>query len=325
VPAFIVQRGGDAADPLSMAILAIFIALVIEQLRPLQVQAMVSSPLGRLSAWVLAKAGNRAAQRGRLPWWVVVLATTLGTALAHSFLWDVHPTLAFAFNVATLYWAIGFSGDHQRFADINLALRMGELDHARRLLGEWRGADSTGADESEVARLAIEQALVSSHRNVFAVIFWFVVLPGPSGAVLYRVARFLREDWARQADSGFGERASFARRAFELIDWLPVRLTAASLSVVGDFEDALYCWRTQSMNWPDKSSAILIAAGGGALGVKLGMPIHQSGEIVERPEMGLGEETSADHMRGVVRLIWRALVVCLLVLILLTLAGVAGS
>jgi hypothetical protein len=30
-------------------------------------------------------------------------------------------------------------------------------------------------------------------------------------------------------------------------------------------------------------------------------------------------------MRGVVRLIWRALVVCLLVLILLALAGVAGG
>lgn len=308
-----------------MAILAVFIALVIEQLRPLQAQAMVYSPLGRLSSWVFARVGNRAAQRGRLSWWLIVVSTTLGSAFAYSFLWDLHPVFAFAFNVAVLYWAIGFSGDHYRFADINLALRMGELDRARKLLGEWRGADSTGADESEVARLAIEQALVSSHRNVFAVIFWFVVLPGPSGAVLYRVARFLREDWAREADSGFGERASFARRAFELIDWVPVRLTAASLSVVGNFEDALYCWRTQSMQWPDRSSAILIAAGGGAMGVKLGMPIHQAGEIVDRPPMGLGEETSADHMRGVVRLIWRALVVCLLVLILLTLAGVAGG
>lgn len=306
-----------------MTLFSIFIALVIEQLRPLRAQSMVETPLQKASGWVLARVGGVAAG-GRLAWWAMMIAVTLGSAFAFFFLWEAHPLLAFAFNVAMLYVAMGFVHENQAFADIHLALRMGELSRARALLGEWRGGNHDQAGESEVARLAIEQALLASHRNVFAIVFWFVILPGPSGVVMYRLARFLAEDWGRRTEADFAAAGTFARRAFELIDWLPARLTAASFSVVGNFEDALYCWRTQSALWPDGASAIILASGGGALGVKLGMPIRESGEVVDRPEMGLGDEAKAAHMRGAVRLIWRALVVCLLLLGLLSIAGWSG-
>jgi adenosylcobinamide-phosphate synthase len=307
-----------------MTLFSILIALVIEQLRPLRVQSMVVAPLRKAAGWVLARFGGAAAG-GRLAWWAMMLAGTLGSAFVFFFLWDAHPLLAFAFNVATLYLAMGFVHENQAFADIHLALRMGELVRARQLLGEWRGGNHDQAGESEVARLAIEQALLAAHRNVFAIVFWFVILPGPSGVVMYRLARFLAEDWSQRTEAEFAASSAFARRAFDFVDWLPVRLTAASFSVVGNFEDALYCWRTQSALWPDRASAILLASGGGALGVKLGMPIHESGEVVDRPEMGLGDEAKAVHMRGAVRLIWRALVVCLLLLGLLSIAGWSGS
>lgn len=180
------------------------------------------------------------------------------------------------------------------------------------------------ASSSEVARLSIEQALVGAHRNVFGVIFWFIVLPGPSGAVLYRLARFFDEEWGRRRDVEFGEFGRFAREAFEIIDWVPARLTAASFSVVGDFEDAVFCWRTQSMLWGERASGILIAAGAGALGVRLGMPVHESGEIIERAEMGVGDEADAEFMQSTVGLVWRALVLWLLMLALLAIATWVG-
>jgi adenosylcobinamide-phosphate synthase len=285
---------------------------------------MVVAPLQKAAGWMLARFGGAAAG-GRLAWWAMMIAATLGSAFAFFFLWDAHPLLAFAFNVAMLYLAMGFVHENQAFADIHLALRMGELARARALLGEWRGGHHDEASESEVARLAIEQALLAAHRNVFAIVFWFVILPGPSGVVMYRLARFLAEDWSQRTEAEFAASSAFARRAFDVVDWLPVRLTAASFSVVGNFEDALYCWRTQSALWPDRASAIILASGGGALGVKLGMPIHESGEIVDRPEMGLGDEARAAHMRAAVRLIWRALVVCLLLLGLLLIAGWSGG
>jgi adenosylcobinamide-phosphate synthase len=69
----------------------------------------------------------------------------------------------------------------------------------------------------------------------------------------------------------------------------------------------------------------LLASGGGALGVRLGMPIHESGEVVERPEMGVGDEADADFMQSTIGLIWRTLVLVMLLLALMGIAGWVGN
>ncbi|THF66487.1 CobD/CbiB family protein [Pseudothauera nasutitermitis] len=308
-----------------MTLFSLIVALLIEQVRPLPVQQFVLDPLRRLSALLTERFNDGQARNGRVAWWLVVSLGTLATVLVYWLLCEIHPLFAFAFNVGVLYLTMGFRQESHFFTDIHLALRMGELDRARVLLGEWRGGQYQEASSSEVARLAIEQALVSAHRNVFGVVFWFIVLPGPAGAVLYRLARHFAEEWGERRDAEFGEFGSFARRAFEVIDFVPVRLTAASFSVVGDFEDAVFCWRTQAMLWADKASGILLASGGGAMGVRLGMPVHRSGEVLERPEMGIGEEADADYMQSTVGLVWRALLLCLLLLALVGIAGWVGG
>ncbi|GAB1426256.1 CobD/CbiB family protein [Thauera terpenica] len=322
---FFLARGArgpfNVCPDFRMTLFSLIFALLAEQLRPLSAHCSLLELLRRLSAVLLSRFSNGPAGMGRLRWVLVVMAAGFVTALASYLLWELQPVLAFAFNVVVLYLSMGFRHESQYFSDIHLALRMGEIERARGLLGEWRGAQYLRATPSEVARLAIEQALVEAHRTVFGVAFWFVILPGPSGAVMYRLARFFADDWGCRPEPRLADAGRFAKRAFQLIDWLPVRLTAASFSVVGDFEDAIYCWRTQAVLWPEKSSAILIASGGGALGVRLGMPIHESGEFLTRPEMGQGDEASADHMQSTVGLIWRALLVCLFLLTLVSLAG----
>jgi len=307
-----------------MTLFSLIVALLLEQVRPLSVRQVVLDPLRRLSAVLVDRFNDGRARNGTVAWWLLVLSFVLGGATIYTLLWFVHPLFAFAFNIGVLYLTMGFRQESHFFTDIHLALRMGEIDRARSLLGEWRGGQYFGASSSEVARLAIEKALVAAHRNVFGVVFWFILLPGPIGALLYRLARFLDEEWGQRRDAEFGEFGRFARQAFAVIDWVPARLTAASFSVVGDFEDAVFCWRTQAMLWGERASGILIAAGAGALGVRLGMPVHESGEIVERPEMGVGEEADADYMQSTVGLVWRALVLCLLMLALLVIAGWVG-
>ncbi|CAI09075.1 putative cobalamin biosynthesis transmembrane protein [Aromatoleum aromaticum EbN1] len=307
-----------------MTLFSLIVALLIEQLRPLPVRQVVLDPLRRFSGVLVDRFNDGRARNGTLAWWLLMLLAVLGGALVFVLLWLIHPALAFAFNIAVLYLTMGFRQESHYFTDIHLALRMDELARARTLLGEWRGGQYSEASSSEVARLAIEKALVAAHRNVFGVVFWFIVMPGPTGAILYRLARFLGEEWGQRRDAEFGEFGRFARKAFAVIDWVPARLTAASFSVVGDFEDALFCWRTQAMLWGERASGILIAAGAGALGVRLGMPVHESGEIVERPEMGVGAEADAEYMQSTVGLVWRALVLCLLMLALVVIAGWVG-
>jgi hypothetical protein len=60
-----------------------------------------------------------------------------------------------------------------------------------------------------------------------------------------------------------------ASSVFATLNWLPVRITAAIFAVVGNFEDAVNCWRTQADDWPDKTTAYLLSSGAGAIGVQL--------------------------------------------------------
>jgi len=94
--------------------------------------------------------------------------------------------------------------------------------------------------------------------------------------------------------------------------------------VVGDFEDAAYCWRTQAAQWPDRDLGIVLAAGAGALGVQLGRPVVEGVEISDRAELGLGDPADVDFMQSAVGLVWRATVVWLLLLFLLGLASLVG-
>lgn len=307
-----------------MTLFSLILAFLLEQFRPLSATGVIASTLRTVADVGARRFNDGTALSGRLAWLALVVPATVAVAVGFWLLWEMHPALAFLFNFVVLYLCMGYRHDSRVFTEIHLALRLGELDRARQLLGAWRGADHSTAQEGEVARLAIERALVSSHRTIFGVVFWFVILPGPSGALMYRLARHLAEAWGGRQDADGAAFGRFARRAFEAIEWLPTRITATVFSVMGNFEDALYCWRSQAVLWPERSSAILIASGGGAMGVKLGMPVHESGGIVDRPEMGLGDEAGVDHMQSTVGLIWRAFLVCLFLLALLAAAGWVG-
>ncbi|HST19666.1 MAG TPA: hypothetical protein VLR90_00985, partial [Blastocatellia bacterium] len=78
-------------------------------------------------------------------------------------------------------------------------------------------------------------------------------------------------------------------------------------------------WATQEGGM---AVGILLAAGGGALGVQLGgMLPTLSGDPDVRPDLGLGDPVEADVLPSAVGLVWRALILWLLLILLLTLAN----
>lgn len=324
-----------------MSFLALLVALIVEQWRPLAEQRAICGVVLAYGRFVERHLHFGAGKHGAVAWIATVLPFVLASWALYVALYKLSALLAFLLNVAVLYATMGFRQHYQRFILIREALKKGELDTGRRLLSEWRGHPCDAFSPTEVMRLAIEGALTVAHRQVFAVMFWFLLLPGPSGAVLYRIALLLRERW-RGADTGqladvqlepdgqtfnaaepqsFGE---FSRRAFDVLEWLPARFTAASFAIVGDFEDAAYCWRTQAGRWSDPLLGIVLAAGAGALGVRLGAPIAHSGVLENRPDLGLGEEADTPFLDSTTGLIWRALVLWLGLLLLLSIAAAFG-
>ncbi len=306
----------------TMTLLSIVAALLLEQARPLSV-SRIDAWLDIWARFLDSRLNAGESRHGFVAWMIgAALPALVVLALSAALVWS-NWMAAVLFSIAVLYLTTGFRQFSHYFTDIHLALRMGEVERARRLLADWRGVAADHLSSGEIARLAIEEALMSSHRHVFAPLFWFVLL-GPAGALLYRLARYFCYAWGGRNQADFGRFGDFSRRAFAAIDWLPVRLTAAAFAVVGDFEDALFCWRSQADRWPEQASGILLSSGAGALGVRLGMPVAAGGDLGERPELGVGDEADPDFMQSTIGLVWRTLVVALLLLALLGLAGWVG-
>jgi adenosylcobinamide-phosphate synthase len=296
-----------------MSVLSIIAALLIEQWRPLGERRSLQGTLAAWAAWLEQSFNGGERKHGMTAWFVAVLPPALLALAIHALLLAVHPLLALVFNVAVLYFTLGFRQFSHYFTDIQLAIKSGDIDRARALLDEWRGASGVVRTREELIRLSIEEALLASHRHVFGVLLWYLLLPGPTGAIVYRLAAYFAWRW-----KDLGTFGDFANRVFFVLDWPAVRLTAAAFAVVGDFEDAVYCWRTQARGWLDPNAGIVLAAGAGAMGVRLGMPVQEVDGMQPRPEIGVGDPAEGPFLDSTVGLLWRAVVVWVFALLILT-------
>jgi adenosylcobinamide-phosphate synthase len=320
-----------------MSLFAIVVALALEQWRAFEWRNALERGFIVYVRAIEQRLNGGTLGQGLLATAVAVLPPVVITGLIWAFAVRVHPALGGLVNNIVLYLVMGFRHFSHAVSALIAALKFGDIASARRTLAIWQGASTVDLSSSDVARLAIERGVVDAYRQVFAVIFWFMVLPGPIGAVLYRATALLASEWK---DPVAGSDVSVltrslvvfgrpARRLLWVLDWIPVRLTALSFAVVGDFEDAIYCWRLQANTWPQayggETSGILLATGGGALGVLLGGPVPVAGGLPEpRPELGVGDAVEPDVLPSAVGLVWRALILWLLLIFLLTLANWAA-
>jgi cobalamin biosynthesis protein CobD/CbiB len=298
-----------------MSVFAIVIALLVEQWPALGERKGFLPALSRWAIWVERNFNGGEMRHGIVAWLIAVGPAALIAIAVHALLAEASSLLALAFDVVVLYYTIGFRQYSHYFTDIQLAIKTGEIERARELISQWRGEATVVRSREEIIRLTIEEALVSAHRQVFGGLLWYVLLPGPSGAILYRLACFLCQRWG-----GLGTFGRFAQKAFSLLDWPAVRLSALVFAVVGDFEDAVYCWRTQARGWPEPNAGVVLASGAGAMGVKLGMPIQCESGPETRAELGVGETADSPFLESTVGLLWRSIVFWVFLLILVSVA-----
>ena len=302
-----------------MKFLALVCALLLEQAWPLRRGNPLYAGFDSYADYLERQFNGLQAKHGVIAWLVAVLPLALFTVVVHVLLREAGALLAMAWSVAVLYVAMGFRRFSHCFTEIAQALREQNINTARDVLGRWRGVPADELQAAEISRVSIELGLLQAHRYVLGPIFWFVVL-GPAGPVVYRAADLLAARWGKLVEPERRAFAQFAERAFFWIDWLPARITAASFAIAGNFEDAAYCWRTQAAGWGRGAEGVLLASGAGALGVKLGGALREEGMLNQRPELGIGDEVNAEDLRGAVGLIWRALVLWLFLLLIVSLA-----
>lgn len=333
-----------------MSFFAILCALLIEQVRPLGLNNPV---YGAVLAWTRWTSRNFDAGRPHHGWVAWTLAVGVPTLLALGIHWALlhFAGLPFAvlWSVAVLYVTLGFRQFSHHFTGIRDALDIGDEALARSLLAHWKQVDAADLPRSEIVRHVIEYSVIAAHRHVFGVLAWFSVLAavglGPAGAVFYRMSEFVARYWAHKSHASVQPASESVQqasaRAWGVIDWLPARITALGFAVVGSFEDAIDCWRNDARRFPHPNDGVILAATSGALNVRLGggqlrsMPLPETLPQAQAGESGgaaaalpsgstPGREPQPAHLRSVVGLVWRSVVMWMVLLALLTLARLLG-
>ncbi len=305
-----------------MAFFSVLAAVALEHARPLRRRLPHYQQYTRFILWLDRRLNAGEYSHGAIAWTMAVLPVVAGVWLVFAVLNGISPFLGWVWNVAVLYATMGFKYFSDMAEQIARLLRAGDLDGAREKLVDWRGGDASEFSEEDITRITIEQTMASSHRQMFGVLFWFVLLIplGPVGAVLFRCGSILSRRWV-DTQGRFGY---CAQRVFHAINWLPSRLTALTYAIAGNFEDATFCWRTQADAWPETEEGVVVAAGAGAMGLRLGQAINVGGETVWRPELGTGQLPEVDSINSAVSMIWRGLTIWLIAGLLVVIAGWAA-
>ena len=301
-----------------MSFFSLVAVLLLEHFRPLNQRIQLYVQFSRYGNFLERHFNAGRYRYGVLAWGLGVLPSVLLLGIIYYFLYRAEFWLAMLlFNVGVLYLTLGCSQFTQSAGKVAQALRAEDLDAARNVVGDWEGHSLTGFKANALTRVALEKLLLCAHRQFFGVFFWFVLL-GPAGALLYRLAQILSQKWGTLDHHEYGRFGLFPDSAFTVLDWIPLRLTAASFAVVGNFEDAIRCWQEQALHWSNKAQGVILASGAGALGVLLGQPLEVNGEIKYRPVLGVGDAADADYLDSAVSMIWRSIALWLGLLLLLT-------
>ncbi len=225
-----------------------------------------------------------------------------------------------------LWLALSLRGLSEHGLAVAEPLHSGDLATAREQVSRIVSRKASALDERGVAAAATESMLENGADAVFASLFWFLI-GGIPGVVLHRLINTLDAMWGYRNPRFlyFGRPAA---RLDDILGWLPARLTALTYTLLGQRKLALECWRKQASQWDSPNAGPVMAAGAGALNVRLGGSSPYPSGIKQRPILGGTQAASARSIEAAIGLVrhgvWLWLAVIGLVTLLIFVTGLAA-
>lgn len=208
------------------------------------------------------------------------------------------PHIGILINVLLLYFAIGHKSLHQHARAVADALQIGDEAQAKTAASYMVSRDP---DAVEPVPATIESVLENGNDSVFGALFWFFIAGG-AGALAFRLVNTLDAMWGYKNERFFYFGWA-AARLDDVLNYIPARLTALTYAVLGRTRLAIACWRTQGPVWKSPNAGPVMAAGAGALGVKLGGMARYHGQWQQRPELGAGAAPQTEDIGRALQLV----------------------
>jgi len=261
------------------------------------------------SNWVRNKFSTTELWNDTLGLIVIILVPVFAGAYLYGLLYDALGILGFAFSVFVLVYCLGPQRIHHL---ARLYLDAGEFDdqHSTKTYANEILGHESPDDNNATNRKICEKLIIATNDNILAVFFWFVLL-GPMGALLYRITSTLHERAAAEPDEAeYSEFNNSTRLLFAILLWVPNQLTTLCFAITGSFVDAFQQWKDHIANDylnPVESNETLVASGLSSLQIDADNHTFELSTI-----------------NRVLALCWRSIIVWVTALALMTLAGWTG-
>ncbi|MBX2878689.1 MAG: adenosylcobinamide-phosphate synthase CbiB [Granulosicoccus sp.] len=244
---------------------------------------------------------------------VVVPPVAIIALIDHQLSFSLLPSILF--DIVVLWFVIGWQSLKEHARAVATPLQQGNLSEARAQLAMIVSRDTKGMDAEKIAGSTVESVLENGHDSLFASIFWYVLL-GPAGALLHRLVNTLDAMWGYRTNR-FEQFGKSAARLDDVLGYLPARLTAVGYAVAGATQFAFRCWFEQAPIHPSPNAGVVMAAGAGAMGTRIGGPTVYQGELKDKPWLGQGENPAATDIERSISLIERSLRLWLILLLMM--------
>ncbi len=212
----------------------------------------------------------------------------------------------------TLYFCIAANSLKQHADGVKQHLDQSDLPNARVAVGYIVSRETDKMDALAVRNATIESILENGADAVFAPLFWFVAA-GPAGALFYRLSNTLDAMWGYKTPRFlyFGRTAA---RLDDILNWLPARLTAFSYCLLGNTQQGIDSWRKHSKNMESPNAGPVMAAGAGALNIRLGGPAYYHGQLKDKILFGTDRTAQNEDIQRANRLINKTLLLWVIII-----------
>lgn len=202
------------------------------------------------------------------------------------------------------YFCLGYRSLKEHALAVARPLMRGELAQARLALSMIVSRDTEPLSEGDIAKGVVESVLENGNDAVVASFFWFLVAGAP-GVVAHRCVNTLDAMWGYKTPR-FIYFGWFAARSDDLLAWIPARICALSYALCGKYSGAMRAWRKDASAHKSPNAGTVMAAGAGALGLRLGGPAPYHGAWEARPYLGDGRDVRPEDIERALRLLGRS-------------------
>jgi membrane protein required for beta-lactamase induction len=273
-----------------------------------------------------------------LQWWIPLLIWVFGIYFAHQILWVVSPLIAVLLSVTLLLYGIRFKHFAVVFTNVQLFLNQGDFLRARELFLLWMkkydGIEYPIHRPKELIFQAIHHGTERALSQYFSLFFWFFLLPGPLGLVIYLITHWsvIRERDIENIQT-FSHESLSMQQAWEkskiraalsprfvlfALEWMPSRLLAFTVGLLSQLDDSALVWRTARNQSYFSNRAPLVAVVFTAVGLSGNSAVGPIAKSTADMDVS-SEDNHVQALQQFRQLIFKCAVVWLLVTLMLVL------